>query len=135
MTDKELLLLAVEARELAYAPYSNHRVGAALLGKSGKVYTGCNVENAAYTPTNCAERTAIFKAVSEGEREFSAIAVVGGLGDKLSDVCAPCGVCRQVLAEFCDGDMKIVMGTPDKISVSTLRDLLPLSFGKGDLNK
>ena len=135
MTDKELLLLAVEARELAYAPYSNHRVGAALLGKSGKVYTGCNVENAAYTPTNCAERTAIFKAVSEGEREFSSIAVVGGLGDKLSDVCAPCGVCRQVLAEFCDGDMKIVMGTPDKISVSTLRDLLPLSFGKGDLNK
>lgn len=135
MTDKELLLLAVEARELAYAPYSNHRVGAALLGKSGKVYTGCNVENAAYTPTNCAERTAIFKAVSEGEREFSAIAVVGGLGDKLSEVCAPCGVCRQVLAEFCDGDMKIVMGTPDKISVSTLRDLLPLSFGKGDLNK
>ena len=135
MTDKELLLLAVEARELAYAPYSNHRVGAALLGKSGKVYTGCNVENAAYTPTNCAERTAIFKAVSEGEREFSAIAVVGGLGDKLSDVCAPCGVCRQVLAEFCDGEMKIIMGTPDKISVSTLRDLLPLSFGKGDLNK
>ena len=135
MTDKELLLKAIEAREMAYAPYSDHKVGAALVGKSGKVYTGCNVENAAYTPTNCAERTAIFKAVSEGEREFTAIAVVGGLGDKLSDVCAPCGVCRQVLAEFCDGDLHVVMGTPDKIVTSTLADLLPLSFGKSDLSK
>ena len=135
MTDKELLMKAVSARELAYAPYSNHKVGAALLGKSGKIYTGCNVENAAYTPTNCAERTAIFKAVSEGEREFDAIAVVGGLGDKLSEVCAPCGVCRQVLAEFCDGNLRIIMGTPDNIKVSTLAELLPLSFGKGDLNK
>lgn len=135
MTDKELLLKAIEAREMAYAPYSDHKVGAALVGKSGKVYTGCNVENAAYTPTNCAERTAIFKAVSEGEREFTAIAIVGGLGDKLSKMCAPCGVCRQVLAEFCDKDLHIVMGTPDKIVVSTLADLLPLSFGKGDLSK
>ena len=135
MTDKELLLKAIEAREMAYAPYSDHKVGAALVGKSGKVYTGCNVENAAYTPTNCAERTAIFKAVSEGEREFTAIAVVGGLGDKLSDVCAPCGVCRQVLAEFCEKDLRIIMGTPDKIVVSTLADLLPLSFGKSDLSK
>ena len=135
MTDKELLLKAIEAREMAYAPYSDHKVGAALVGKSGKVYTGCNVENAAYTPTNCAERTAIFKAVSEGEREFTAIAIVGGLKDKLSEVCAPCGVCRQVLAEFCDGDLHIVMGTPDKIVTSTLADLLPLSFGKSDLSK
>lgn len=135
MTDKELLLIAIEAREKAYAPYSNHKVGAALVGKSGKVYTGCNVENAAYTPTNCAERTAIFKAVSEGETEFVAIAIVGGLGDKLSDVCAPCGVCRQVLAEFCASDMHIVMGTPDKIVTSTLGELLPLSFGKSDLSK
>ena len=135
MTDKELLLKAIEAREMAYAPYSDHKVGAALVGKSGKVYTGCNVENAAYTPTNCAERTAIFKAVSEGEREFTAIAIVGGLGDKLSEVCAPCGVCRQVLAEFCDGDLHIVMGTPDKIVTSTLADLLPLSFSKSDLSK
>lgn len=133
MTDKELLLKAIEARELAYAPYSNHKVGAALIGKSGKLYLGCNVENAAYTPTNCAERTAIFKAVSEGEREFTAIAVVGGVGDKLSDVCAPCGVCRQVMAEFCDGDMKIVLGTPDKIVVTTLSELLPYSFGKNNL--
>ena len=135
MTDKELLLKAIEAREMAYAPYSNHKVGAALVGQSGKIYTGCNVENAAYTPTNCAERTAVFKAVSEGETEFTAIAIVGGLGDKLSEVCAPCGVCRQVLAEFCDKDLHIVMGTPDKIVVSTLADLLPLSFGKSDLSK
>ncbi len=135
MTDRELLLKALEAREFAYAPYSNHKVGAALVGKSGKIYTGCNVENAAYTPTNCAERTAIFKAVSEGEQEFVAIAIVGGLGDNLSDVCAPCGVCRQVLAEFCDGDLKIVMGTPNKIVTSTLSDLLPYSFGKADLSK
>ncbi len=135
MTDKELLLKAIEAREMAYAPYSNHKVGAALVGKSGKVYTGCNVENAAYTPTNCAERTAIFKAVSEGEREFTAIAIVGGLGDKLSEVCAPCGVCRQVLAEFCKNDLRIVMGTPDKIVVTTLGELLPFSFGKSNLSK
>ena len=133
MTDKELLLKAIEARELAYAPYSDHRVGAALVGKSGKLYLGCNVENAAYSPTNCAERTAIFKAVSEGEREFTAIAIVGGIGDTLSEVCAPCGVCRQVMAEFCDGDMRIVMGTPDKITVSTLSELLPYSFGKANL--
>lgn len=135
MTDKELLLKAIEARGFAYAPYSNHKVGAALLGKSGKIYTGCNVENAAYTPTNCAERTAIFKAVSEGEREFTAIAVVGGVGDKLSEVCAPCGVCRQVLAEFCDSNLRIILGKPEKITVSTLAELLPLSFGKSDLNK
>ena len=135
MTDLELLLKAIEARELAYAPYSNHKVGAALVGKSGRLYLGCNVENAAYSPTNCAERTAIFKAVSEGEREFTAIAIVGGLGDKLSEVCAPCGVCRQVMAEFCDPDMKIVMGTPDKLVVSTLAELLPYSFGKADLAK
>ena len=135
MTDKELLLKAIEARKLAYAPYSNHKVGAALLDKSGRIYTGCNVENAAYTPTNCAERTAIFKAVSEGEREFVGIAVVGGLGDALSEICAPCGVCRQVLAEFCDEDFKVVLGTPDKIIVTTLSALLPYSFGKKDLSK
>ena len=133
MTDLELLMKAIEARSFAYAPYSDHKVGAALVGKSGKVYLGCNVENAAYSPTNCAERTAIFKAVSEGEREFSAIAIVGGVGDKLSDVCAPCGVCRQVLAEFCDGDMKVVMGTPEKVVISTLSELLPYSFGKANL--
>ena len=133
MSDLELLLKAIEARGFAYAPYSNHKVGAALVGKSGKIYLGCNVENAGYSPTNCAERTAIFKAVSEGELEFTAIAIVGGVGDKLSEICAPCGVCRQVLAEFCTSDMKIVMGTPEKITVSTLGELLPYSFGKANL--
>ena len=133
MTDKELLLKAIEARSFAYAPYSDHKVGAALVGKSGKIYTGCNVENAAYTPTNCAERTAIFKAVSEGEREFTAIAIVGGKGEEIADFCAPCGICRQVLAEFCDGDFRILLGTPDNVSVHTLAELLPYSFGKNDL--
>ena len=90
MTDRELLQCAVEAREMAYAPYSGFRVGAALLGKSGKLYKGCNVENAAYSPTNCAELTALFKAVSEGEREFVSIAIVGGMGETIADFCAPC---------------------------------------------
>ena len=135
MTDLELLLKAIEARKMAYAPYSDHKVGAAIVGKSGKIYLGCNVENAAYSPTNCAERTAIFKAVSEGEREFTAIAIVGGLGDTLSEICAPCGVCRQVMAEFCDGDMKIVLGTPEKVVVTTLSELLPYSFGRANLSE
>ena len=133
MTDLELLMKAIEARGFAYAPYSNHKVGAALVGKSGKVYLGCNVESAAYSPTNCAERTAVFKAVSEGEREFTAIAIVGGIGDKLSELCAPCGVCRQVLREFSDGSLRVIMGTPEKITVSTLSELLPYSFGKENL--
>jgi len=133
MTDLELMQCAVEARKMSYAPYSGFHVGAALLGKSGKVYTGCNVENAAYTPTNCAERTAVFKAVSEGEKEFTAIAIVGGKGDELAELCAPCGVCRQVLAEFCDADMRIVLGNPKQIKVYTFAELLPLSFGKNDL--
>ena len=133
MTDKQLMLCAVEARKMSYSPYSNFKVGAALLGKSGKVYTGCNVENAGYSPTNCAERTAIFKAVSEGEREFEAIAIVGGTGEELNELCAPCGVCRQVLAEFCDGDFKIVLGTPESMQICTLAQLLPYSFGKNDL--
>lgn len=134
MTDNELMALAVQARAFSYAPYSDFHVGAALLGKSGKIYLGCNVENAAYTPTNCAERTAVFKAVSEGEREFTAIAVVGGPGDSLSELCAPCGVCRQVLAEFCGGDLRVIMGNPDHLQVTTLAELLPHSFGKQNLN-
>ena len=135
MNNKELVKAAFSAMERAYAPYSGYTVGAALLGKSGTLYTGCNVESASYSPTNCAERTAIFKAVSEGEREFTAIAVVGGAGDSLSELCAPCGVCRQVLAEFCNGDLRVIMGNPDHIRVTTLADLLPHSFGKQDLNK
>lgn len=133
MSDRELMEIAVEARKKAYAPYSGFLVGAALLGKSGKVYTGCNVENAAYTPTNCAERTAVFKAVSEGERSFTAIAVVGGKGESLAELCAPCGVCRQVLAEFCDGDLRVILGTPDALQMTDLRSLLPHMFGKKDL--
>ena len=133
MTNGELIRLAAEARKMAYAPYSGFFVGAALLGKSGKVYTGCNVENAAYTPTNCAERTAVFKAVSEGEREFSAIAIVGGSGEEPSAFCAPCGICRQVLAEFCNGDFPVILGNPEEYKVYTLAELLPFSFGKADL--
>lgn len=133
MTDRALMEQAIEARKFAYAPYSGFKVGAALLGKSGKVYTGCNVENAAYTPTNCAERTAFFKAVSEGEREFVSIAIVGGRYEAIADFCAPCGICRQVMAEFCDKDFRIIMGNLDNIEVRTLDELLPLSFGKNDL--
>lgn len=133
MTDRALIEQAIAAREMAYAPYSGFRVGAALLGKSGKVYTGCNVENASYSPTNCAERTAFFKAVSEGEREFVSIAIVGGMSETINDLCAPCGVCRQVMAEFCDKDFRVIMGNFEKIQTRTLEELLPLSFGKNDL--
>lgn len=134
MTDRELLERALEAREKAYAPYSGFSVGAALLTKDGKVYTGCNIENAAFSPTNCAERTALFKAVSEGEREFTAIAIVGGKGDTLNEICAPCGVCRQTLMEFCDYTFRVILGTPENIRRYTLGELLPFSFGKGDIN-
>ncbi len=133
MTDGELLERAIAARKMSYSPYSNFRVGAALVGKSGKIYTGCNIENAGYTPTNCAERTALFKAVSEGERAFTAIAIVGGKGEEIAEFCAPCGVCRQALAEFCDKDFRVILGTPTNIQVYTLAELLPFSFGKGDL--
>ena len=133
MTDRELLQCAVEARKMSYSPYSGFRVGAALLGKSGKIYTGCNIENAGYSPTNCAERTALFKAVSEGEQEFVSIAIVGGKGEEIADFCAPCGVCRQTLAEFCSGDFRVVLGTPDKPQVFAFRELLPFGFGKNDL--
>lgn len=129
---------ALKARESAYAPYSHHKVGAALLTADGKVYHGCNIENAGYTPTNCAERTAFFKAVSEGERDFTAIAVVGGLEDeKELPICAPCGVCRQVMMEFCDPEtFLVIMGTNDlnRMRVMTLEEILPLGFGPKNLN-
>lgn len=133
MSDLELMQAAVKARKQAYAPYSGFFVGAALLTKDGKVYTGCNIENASYTPTNCAERTAFFKAVSEGERAFEAIAVVGGKGEEPSELCAPCGVCRQVMTEFCNKDFRVLLGTPEKFKAYTLEELFPLSFGKDDL--
>ena len=136
MTDKELCRLAIEAREKAYAPYSGYRVGAALLAKSGEVYLGSNIENAAYTPTICAERTAFFKAVSEGETEFFAIAVAGGNGDKVGGAFPPCGVCRQVMAEFCDGDFKILTVTgDDTFEEYTLTELLPLAFSPKNLER
>ena len=127
---EELLTEAIAARENAYVPYSHFKVGAALLTKSGRVFRGCNIENAAYGSTMCAERTAFFKAVSEGEREFEAIAIVGGPeGGDLRPVCDPCGICRQVMAEFCEGDFEIIFGSKGSdISVYTLEQLLPLRF-------
>ena len=138
MTDQKelyasLMASAVAAREYSYSPYSGYRVGAALLGADGKVYTGCNVENAGYTPTNCAERTAVFKAVSEGVRAFTAIAVVGGSGEVLDAACTPCGVCRQVLAEFCEPEMPVILGTPEEMRVMTLGELWPFAFTKKNL--
>lgn len=131
---KQLMEKAVEARKMAYAPYSKYMVGACLMAKSGKTYGGCNVENVAYTPTNCAERTAFFKAISEGEREFDAIAIVAGKeGEALSKNCTPCGVCRQVMTEFCDSDFKIILGTPEDFKVYTLDEIIPLSFNKTEL--
>ena len=128
MDGKTLMALAEKARKLAYAPYSNFKVGCALLCKNGKVYTGINIENSAFSPTNCAERTAIFKAVSEGEREFVAIAVCGGKNEKSDEFCAPCGVCRQVMAEFCKADMKVYLGNEDNIQEFAFGEILPFSF-------
>ena len=128
MKAEELVALAKQAMENAYAPYSGFRVGAALLGKSGKVYLGCNVENASFSPTICAERTAFAKAVSEGETEFSAIAVAGGKHGVIEGLCPPCGVCRQVMAEFCGEDFPIYLATKDDFETVTLGALLPLGF-------
>lgn len=134
MNYDDLIKTAIEMTKKSYAPYSHFHVGAALLDKNGKVWTGCNIENAAYGPSNCAERTAVFKAVSEGCREFSAIAIMGGMEDengnvKIENFCSPCGVCRQVLAEFCDKDFKIILANgKGEQKICTLGELLPLSF-------
>ena len=129
MDNRELIRLAFEAMQKAYAPYSGFWVGAALLAESGKVYTGCNIENAAFGPTNCAERTAFFKAVSEGEREFVKIAVVGGRGGVVTDYFVPCGVCRQVMSEFCDDNFSVIIAkSEDDYLDKTLNDLLPCRF-------
>jgi len=129
MTPEKLVRLAAEAMKKAYAPYSGYFVGAALLTKAGKVYTGCNIENSAYGPTNCAERTAFFKAVSEGERDFAAIAVVGGKGGEITGIFPPCGVCRQVMQEFCGPDFLIHMGGKNgEIQTVSLENLLPYGF-------
>ena len=121
---------AIEGMSYAYTPYSGFRVGAALLTESGEIYTGCNIENAAYTPTNCAERTAFFKAVSEGERHFAAICIVGG-----NDYTSPCGVCRQVMMEFCEPEQfKIILAiSREEYRIYTLKELLPEGFGPARL--
>ena len=137
MDHKELMKIAMKAREKAYAPYSGYRVGAALLCEDGTVYTGCNIENAAFSPTNCAERTAFFKAVSEGEREFEAICIVGGQNGRLTDYTSPCGVCRQVMREFCNPRefLVILAVDEDHYREYRLEELLPLGFGPENLGR
>ena len=126
---KELISKSIKMLDFSYVPYSHFHVGAALLARNGQIYTGCNIENAAYGPTNCAERTAVFKAVSEGTKDFTAIAVVGGPDGKIKDFCPPCGVCRQVLAEFCTKDFLVILAqSAEAFKVFTLGDLLPESF-------
>ncbi len=136
MKNEDLILEAKKAREHAYAPYSHFAVGAALLTKNGKIYHGCNIENAAFSPTNCAERTAFFKAVYDGEREFEKIAIVGGAYGKSGDqLCAPCGVCRQVMMEFCDPDEFYIIlsdGADSHIQL-VLKELVPYGFGPENL--
>ena len=135
MSDRELIDLAIEARNNAYTPYSDFKVGAALLSKEGKVYKGCNIENAAYTPTNCAERTAFFKAVSEGGTDFKTIAIVGGYDKDGLKFCPPCGVCRQVMMEFCESNKFriLLLDEDDEIKSYLLKDILPFGFGPKNL--
>ncbi len=130
MENKELVELAIKARKMSYSPYSGFCVGAALETATGEVFTGCNIENAAYGPSNCAERTAFFKAVSEGAREFKRIAIVGAPKDEdITSFCPPCGVCRQVMSEFCDKDsFSVVLYNGKEIRTYTLGELLPLAF-------
>jgi len=131
---EKLAQAAIDAKEFSYSPYSNFRVGAALLTKSGKIYTGCNIENAAYSPTNCAERTALFKAVSEGEREFAAIAVAGNAKGAEPNYCYPCGVCRQALKEFVNDDFDVIVTkTADDYKVHSFAEILPYGFGAEDV--
>ena len=128
MTENELLQMAENAAGNVYAPYSGFAVGAALLSSDGVVYTGCNIENGSFGATCCAERTAFFKAVSEGVYDFDAIAVVGGKDGDFTQLCPPCGICRQVMAEFCAPDFKIILRDGENVQTYTLSDLLPLTF-------
>lgn len=132
---QKMIDLAIEQLSFAYTPYSGFQVGAALLTKEGKIYTGCNIENASYSPTNCAERTAFFKAVSEGERQFQAICIVGGKNGVLTEYTAPCGVCRQVMMEFCNPDSFQIILAKDRetYKIFSLRELLPMGFGPDNL--
>ena len=133
MTPEKLIELAKEAMSHSYSPYSGYKVGAALLCKDGTVYTGCNIENASFTPTICAERTAIFKAVYDGHRDFVAIAVCGGKDGVITGSFPPCGVCRQVMREFCDDDFVIYMVNPGGYKAVTLAQLLPYSFSTSNM--
>lgn len=135
MNDRELIKAALEARDFSYSPYSGFSVGAALLCSDGKVYTGCNIESSVFTPTTCAERTAFFKAISEGRYDFVRIAVVGGkVGQPASPSCTPCGVCRQVMKEFCKPDFKIIMASSEtEYTTATLEVLLPRAFDKSEV--
>lgn len=133
MSRQELIDYAVQAMQKSYAPYSEFNVGACLKAKSGKIYLGCNIENAAFSPGICAERTAFAKAVSEGEREFDSIAVVGGKNGIISDFCPPCGVCRQVMAEFCGADFEIILYDGENIKSIRFDNILPYSFGKDNI--
>ncbi len=127
---QKLIDIALKQREYSYAPYSDFKVGAALLVEDGRIYTGCNIENAAYGPSNCAERTAIFKAVSEGIRDFLAICVVGGRAEEgVRSLCPPCGICRQVMLEFCDADFQIILAVDrEHYELYTLEEMVPLGF-------
>ena len=134
MNNNELYSLAVKAMEKSYSPYSSCKVGAALLTEDGKVYTGTNIENAAFSPTVCAERVAFFKAISEGEKKFLKIAVAGGKNGEINGIFAPCGVCRQVMREFCHDDFTLILGKSNtEFDICTLKDLLPLSFSPKDV--
>ena len=128
-TIETLIEKAFGMLDYAYVPYSRYTVGAALLAKNGKIYTGCNIENVTFGATNCAERTAVFKAVSEGVKEFKAIAVVGGPQKKITGFCTPCGICRQVLREFCDGDFIFILAkSKSEYRLMTMNEILPESF-------
>lgn len=135
MDSTVLIKEALLARDMSYSPYSGFSVGAALLAKNGRIYRGCNIENSSYTPTNCAERTAFFKAVSEGVKEFEGIAVVGGKQGEVTDYCAPCGVCRQVMMEFCNPkEFKIILAKSEaEYKELTLEQMLPFGFGPNEL--
>ena len=136
-TIKDTIQFAMNARKKAYTPYSHFKVGACLVAKNGQIFTGCNIENAGYSSTNCAERTAFFKAVSEGVQEFDSITIIGGSEKKgIQDFCPPCGVCLQVMMEFCDYEtFPIILGTsPKDYKIMTLKEILPLGFGPKNLN-
>ena len=136
-TIKNMINLAIEQIKYSYAPYSDFKVGAVLMSKTGQLYTGCNIENAAYTPTYCAERTAFFKAISQGEREFMGICIVGGKGGKIEEMTAPCGVCRQVMMEFCNPEsFEIILAVNENnYKIFKLKEILPLGFGPENIRR